>query len=194
MDTTPHSMTPSTFQFDSAEVSVTTDDLKGYLVPVNRKFKKGCLFSLQPRIDDNYSVCFVVDWLEKAIYVTARHGQGCTHREYRGEEWSVSVHSAMATPIYSDDVLSNAELQEHTLKIARTSQEFLRTAREDGNGDLPDDIKNTIMTALNPAIFVVGAKDEYGNQNVDDYSMYNATVKVQVNVLEKIGSALSSIN
>lgn len=168
---------------------VTIEDLKGYLVPVSRKFKKGSLFSLRPGIDDELNANFVVDWLERTIYVTVKHGHGISFAEHRGEEWSVSVHRCTIFSRDADYVPSKAERHEKALYLARSAQDFLRNA--DSNGDLTEETKNTIKCALHPELFVVGERDPYGNLYMD-HMQCSETTRVQNEVVKKICNAQSS--
>lgn len=80
--------------------------------------------------------------------------------------------------------------QEEALRIARSAQEFLRSAPEDLN-DQSANIKDTIKRALSPAEFVVGARDELGHRNMDDHELREATIQVQEEALKKIDMALA---
>jgi len=87
---------------------LTLDDVKGYLVPISRKFKKGCLFTLRPFLDRGYWVMFVVNWKEKTIFVSARHGIGVPMAERRGEEWAANINKCSVVTPYQGDAPSGS--------------------------------------------------------------------------------------
>lgn len=140
---------------------LTTDDIRGMGKSVHAKFKKGTLvLDKKMQAFSGFHVDLIVDWREKCVWVSMKHGGGIGISEYEGHEWSTRFDATFCNP-YIELKYSAAEIQDFVLDVAREINFLLATidANADDDSDVPDDIKDLIKRALAPAAFTAYTND-----------------------------------